>query len=151
TLYGVKLASMLRLRGVRRVAAAQLVIDESTAMALKAKQAKDAPLGFLATGLAVFVLWNTATLVGAIAGNALGDPRAYGLDAAVPAAFLALMWPQLTATRARLTALTAGVLALALVPFVLPGLPIIAAAGVAVLAALGPYSEDSPGETTSDA
>ena len=54
-----------------------------------------ARVGFLATGLSVFVLWNLATLVGAVAGTALGDPRTYGLDAAVGAAFLALLWPRL--------------------------------------------------------
>ena len=136
TLYGIKLASLLGLRGVRRVAGAQLVIDESTAMALKAKDPKDAPLGFFATGLAVFALWNLSTLIGALAGDALGDPRTYGLDAAVPAAFLALLWPRLSTWPARLTALAAGALALTLVPFVRPGLPIIAASGIAVLAAL---------------
>jgi 4-azaleucine resistance transporter AzlC len=135
-LYGLKLASLLGLRGVRRLGAAQLVIDESTAMALKARDPKDAPLGFFATGVSVFVLWNLATLVGAIAGNAVGDTRTYGLDAAVPAAFLALMWPRLDGWRARSTAVAAGGLALTLVPFTRPGLPIIAAVGVAVLAGL---------------
>ncbi len=136
TLYGLKLASLLGLRGVRRVAGAHLLIDESTAMALKAKDPRNAPLGFLATGGAVFVLWNLATLVGALAGDALGDPQTYGLDAAVPAAFLALLWPRLTSWLSRVTALAAGAFALTLVPFTRPGLPIIAAAGIAVLAAL---------------
>ena len=143
TLYGLKLASLLRLRGPRRAGAAQLVIDESTAMALKAEHPNDAPLGFFATGVAVFTLWNLATLVGAIAGNALGDPRTYGLDAAVPAAFLALLWPRLTSARTRLTAVAAGALALTLVPFTRPGLPIIAATGIAVLAALRPSEQAS--------
>jgi branched chain amino acid efflux pump len=136
TLYGLRLASLLRLRGARRMAAAQLVIDESTAMALKPEDPTDAPLGFFATGLAVFVLWNTATLVGAIAGNAIGDTSAYGLDAAVPAAFLALLWPRLDTRGKRLTAVAAACLALTLVPVTRPGLPIIAAAGVALAAAL---------------
>lgn len=136
TLYGLKLASLLRLRGVRRMAAAQLVIDESTAMALKPADPKDAPLGFFASGLSVFVLWNLATLLGALAGNAIGDPATYGLDAAVAAAFLALLWPRLDTVRKCLTAVAAAVLALGLVPITRSGLPVIAAAGVAVLAAL---------------
>ena len=150
-LYGLKLASMLRLTGLRRVGAAQLVIDESTAMALKARDPKDAPLGFFAAGWAVFVLWNLATLIGAVAGGQIGDTRAYGLDAAVPAAFLALLWPRLTTLRTRLTALGGAAVALALVPLVRPGLPIIAAAGVAVIAALS-SSEDvvTPGEGEPD-
>jgi 4-azaleucine resistance transporter AzlC len=136
TLYGLKLASLLRLRGVRRILGAQLVIDESTAMALKPKDPANARLGFFATGLSVFVLWNLATFIGALAGQAMGDPENYGLDAAVPAAFLALLWPRLTTLRARLTAGVGATLALALVPLVRPGLPIIAAAGIAFLAAL---------------
>ena len=136
TLYGLKLASLLRLRGLRRIAGAHLVIDESTAMALKPKDPANARVGFFATGLSIFVLWNLATFIGALAGEALGDPRSYGLDAAVPAAFLALLWPRLTTLPTRLTALIAAALALTLVPVTRPGLPIIAAAGIAVLAAL---------------
>ena len=138
TLYGLKLAGMLRLRGVRRLAGAHLVLDESTAMALKPKDPNDAPLGFFATGIAVFVLWNLATFAGALAGNAFGDTDAYGLDAAVPAAFLALLWPRLTTMRTRVTALVAAGLALSLVPWTQPGLPILAAAAVAVVAGLRP-------------
>jgi predicted branched-subunit amino acid permease len=145
TLYGLKLASLLRVRGVRRLAAAQVVIDESTAMALKPPDPADAPIGFLATGLAVFVFWNVATLVGAIAGNAIGDTSAYGLDAAVPAAFLALLWPRLDTRHKRLTAAVAAALALALVPVTRPGLPIIAASAVALLA-----SRREPDDPASD-
>lgn len=147
TLYGLKLASLLHLRGVGRIAAAQLVIDESTAMSLKPKHPTNARVGFIATGIAVFVLWNVATLAGALAGQAIGDPRTYGFDAAVPAAFLALLWPRLVTLRARLTALAAGLLALTLVPLTRPGLPIIAAAGIAFLAAVRPdaSSDDDAG------
>ncbi len=138
TLYGLRLASLLRLTGVRRLAAAQLVIDESTAMALRPEDDRDAPLGFFATGSSVFVLWNLATLAGGLAGNAIGDTSAYGLDAAVPAAFLALLWPRLDSGYKRVTAVAAASLALVLVPDTRPGLPIIAAGGIAVLAALRP-------------
>lgn len=143
-LYGIRLASLLGLHGERRVGAAQLLIDESTAMALKAKDPKDAPFGFFATGWSVFVLWNTATVIGALAGDAIGDTKTYGLDAAVPAAFLALLWPRLSTWRARLTAVAAGGLALTLVPFTRPGLPIIAAAAIAVLAALSSDESTAP-------
>jgi len=138
TLYGLKLASLLQLRGARRIAGAHLVIDESTAMALKPKDPANARIGFFATGASIFVLWNLATLIGALGGRALGDPETYGLDAAVPAAFLALLWPRLTTLRTRLTALCAAGLALCLVPITQPGLPIIAAASVAVIVALRP-------------
>lgn len=136
TLYGLKVATLVPLSGLRRILGAQLLIDESTAMALKPKDPRDAPLGYFATGIAVFVLWNLATLIGAIAGNSLGDPETYGLDAAVPAAFLALLWPRLNTTFTRLTAIGGAVLALALVSVTEPGFPIIASALVAVVAAL---------------
>lgn len=137
TLYGLKLTGLLRLSGWRRILGAHLVIDESTAMSLKPRPSL-ARIGFFATGLSVFVLWNLATFIGALAGQAIGDPTRYGLDAAVPAAFLALVWPRLTTTKTRVTSVLAGALALTLVPGTRPGLPIIAAAGVAVLAALLP-------------
>jgi predicted branched-subunit amino acid permease len=141
TLYGLRLASLLRLHGLRRFTAAHLVIDESTAMALKPRDTRNARLGFFATGVAVFVLWNLATFVGALGGQALGDPRTYGLDAAVPAAFLALMWSRLDSARTRVVAVVASALALSLVPLIRPGLPIIAAAAVALLAATVPAPE----------
>jgi predicted branched-subunit amino acid permease len=90
-LYGLRLAPLLRLRGLHRLVGAQLVIDESTAVAVGQAGARAARLGFWAAGLAVYLLWNTATLLGALAGDAIGDPRTYGLDAAVPAAVLALL------------------------------------------------------------
>jgi 4-azaleucine resistance transporter AzlC len=144
TLYGLKIAALLRLRGPSKLAAAQILIDESTAMALKPRDPADARLGYFATGISVFVLWNLATLVGGVAGEAMGDPAAYGLDAAVPAAFLALLWPRLSTTRNRLAALGAVAVALSLVQVTRPGFPVIAAAGVAAVVALRP--DDGGGE-----
>jgi predicted branched-subunit amino acid permease len=136
-LYGLRLSSLLGLSGWRRVAGAQLVIDESTAMTLAHEDDPRARrLAFWATGLAVFGLWNLATLVGALAGQALGDPQALGLDAAVPAAFLALLWPRLTTRPARLVAVAAMGVALLLVPVAPAGVPVMASALVAVAAGL---------------
>jgi predicted branched-subunit amino acid permease len=132
TLYGLRLAPLLRVRGWRRLGAAHLVIDESTAMAVARDDEDEARLAFWATGLSVLVLWNAATLIGAVAGEALGDPRALGLDAAVAAAFLALLWPRLTSSRARLVAGAAAALALGLTPFTATGVPVLAAALVAL-------------------
>ncbi|MDQ6641682.1 MAG: AzlC family ABC transporter permease [Actinomycetota bacterium] len=132
TLYALRLAPMLDFRGVRRVAAAHLVIDESTAMAVSRETRTGARTGFLATGGAVFVLWNLATLAGALAGDRLGDPRRYGLDAAVGGAFLALLWPRLKETRNRVVAVLAAALALTLVPLTPAGVPVLAAAVVAL-------------------
>lgn len=134
TLYGLRLAPLLDWHGWRKATAAHLTIDESTAMSVNRESTAAARLGFLTTGLAVLVLWNLATLVGALAGDALGDPRRYGLDAAVGGAFLALVWPRLNTRLNQVVALAAVALALGLVPFTTAGVPIIAAAAVALLA-----------------
>lgn len=134
TLYGLRLAPLLAWTGWRRAAAAQVLIDESTAMSVTRETTPAARLGFLTTGVSVFVLWNLATLAGAVAGSSIGDPRTYGLDAAVGAAFLALLWPRLKARRNQLVAAAAAVVALATVPFVPAGVPVLAAAAVALLA-----------------
>jgi predicted branched-subunit amino acid permease len=91
-----------------------------------------ARVGFLSTGLSVFALWNLATFLGALAGEALGDPRTFGLDAAVGAAFLALLWPRLATTTNRVVAVLAAALALGLVPVTPAGVPVLAAALVAL-------------------
>jgi predicted branched-subunit amino acid permease len=136
-LYGLRLSSLLGLTGLRTAVGAQLVIDESTAMTLAHEDDERARrLAFWSTGLAVFVLWNVATLVGALAGTALGDPETFGLDAAVPAAFLALLWPRLRDRRARWVAAAAVVIALALTPVAPTGVPVMAAAAVALAAGL---------------
>ncbi len=146
TLYGLRLAPTLRWAGWRRAAAAHLVIDESTAMALVRRTPATARVGFLSTGLAVLVCWNLATLAGALVGTALGDPRTYGLDAAVGAAFLALVWPRLHSRRHRVVALAAAAVALGIVPLSPAGVPVLAAAAVAVVAGLIPGRRDPAGE-----
>jgi predicted branched-subunit amino acid permease len=134
-LYGLRLSSILRPGRLRRLATAQLVIDESTAMALghEADGTPAARRAFWATGSAVFVFWNALTLVGALVAGAIPDPKQYGLDAVAPAAFLALLAPRLRGRGPVLTALVAGVVALALTPAVPAGVPVLVAAAVAVL------------------
>lgn len=134
TLYGMRLAPLLGWTGWRRAAAAHLVIDESTAMSVSRAGTPAARVGFLSTGLAVFALWNLATLGGAVAGASLGDPRTYGLDAAVGAAFLALLWPRLADRRNQVVAALGVLLALSLVPVTAAGVPVLAAGAVALLA-----------------
>lgn len=131
TLYGIRVAPLVGWRGWRRVAASHLVIDESAAMTVTRTSREHARAGFLATGLSVFVLWNLATLVGALAGAGL-DPRTYGLDAAVGGAFLALLWPRLHSSRHRVVALLGAAVALTLVSFTPSGVPVLAAAVVAL-------------------
>jgi predicted branched-subunit amino acid permease len=146
TLYGLKLAPLLQLTGWRRPAAAHLVIDESTAMSVTRETRELARTGFAATGVAVFALWNLFTLVGAVAGNLMGDPRTYGLDAAVGGAFLALLWPRLADSRNRLIAVCAAAVALGVVPITAAGVPVLVAGGVALLAGVLTRSADDATE-----
>ncbi|MEO6510927.1 MAG: AzlC family ABC transporter permease [Nocardioides sp.] len=134
TLYGLRLGPLLQFSRPRRAVSAHLVIDESTAMAVIRPTTELARTGFYWTGLSVFVLWNLFTALGAVAGNTLGDPRDFGLDAAVGAAFLALLWPRLTVRRSQGVGLIAAALALALVPITAAGVPVLAAGAVALLA-----------------
>ncbi len=131
--YGLSLVERLRVTGWRRLLTAHVVIDESTAIAV-AHEGEEARRGFYWTGISIFVLWNLTTALGAVAGTAIGDPRDLGLDAAVGAAFLGLLWPRLTAWHARGIALLAVAVALGLVPLTPAGVPIILGGAVAVAA-----------------
>ena len=124
-LYGIRLASLLDVRGMRRVAAAQFVLDETTAMAIARDDPRQSRFAFWATGLALFTFWNLGTLAGALATHALSNPKVLGLDAAPPAAFLALLAPRLRSREPVAIALAAAVVAIAVLPFVPAGVPLL--------------------------
>lgn len=127
-LYGVAMAPILPRPIGRRLLAAQLVIDESTALA-SAQQDPAARRGaFLAGGVAVFVFWNLGTVVGAVGGSIIGDPAVFGLDAAFPAGFVALVAPVLRTPAARVAAAGGAVLAFVAIPVTEPGIPVLVAA-----------------------
>ena len=137
-LYGVIMAPRLKVKGFKRVIAAQLTIDESTGVALGAEKRSDDAMrhGFWLTGIGVFVFWNLFTLAGALGAQAMGDNRAWGLDAAVPAAFLGLVWPRLENNRDRGLAVASIIFAIAMTPILPAGLPIIATAFIAIAVGL---------------
>jgi predicted branched-subunit amino acid permease len=137
-LYGLQISRLLRVRGLGRAPAAHLTIDESTAVAIAQREPAAQRLGFWGTGLSVFVLWNLSTLLGALLGNALGDPRQYGLDAAAPAAFCALLWPRLKTGDTRAVAGAAALIALVVAPHAPAGVPVLIAALAAVVAGVLP-------------
>jgi predicted branched-subunit amino acid permease len=139
-LYAVQLGPELGLRGWRRVLGAHLTIDESTAVALAQPPGRARRVGFWWAGAGVWVCWNALTLLGALAGDAMGDPRAWGLDAAAAAAFLGLLWPRLASRQAQATAALAVVIALAATPFLTPGAPVLLAALAALVVGLAPAS-----------
>lgn len=134
-LYGLEISRELNVRGWRRLAAAHLTIDESTAVAVAQDHPAAARRGFWLTGLAVFILWNLTTFAGALLGNALGDPKTWGLDAAAAGAFCGLLWPRLRRREARMTAGGAVALALLVAPHVPAGVPVLIAAAAALVAA----------------
>ncbi|WP_199255157.1 AzlC family ABC transporter permease [Mycolicibacterium mengxianglii] len=131
--YGVTLAPIIRPGKWRRLAAAHLAIDESTAVATAQATVPLKRLGFWVTGAAVFVVWNVTSLLGALLGQAIGDVRALGLDAAAPAAFLGLLWPQLKRRQARIVAIASALVAVAATPLVPAGLPVLLTVVIAVL------------------
>jgi predicted branched-subunit amino acid permease len=134
--YALRMAPLLEVRGIQRLIAAHITIDESTAVALAQDQAEidSVRKGFWFTGIGVYIFWNLFTVLGALSASLLEDPAKWGLDSAVPAAFLALLWPQLTSMRLRLIALAAMAMALLLSPVLSPGLPIISVVVIAVIA-----------------
>jgi len=139
-LYGLRIASLLKATGLRRLAAAQFVIDETTAMAIAGDVPSQSRFAFWATALSVFSLWNLGTLIGALATHALPDPKVLGFDAAPPAAFLALLAPRLRAREPVAIALAAALIALVLLPFVPAGVPLLIVAVLVVLFGLRPAS-----------
>lgn len=147
--YGLALVPVLRpLPPGKRELAAQLTIDESTAVSL-AQPADDLPerrAGFWWTGVGIYLGWNAITVVGALLGSAIEDPGQWGLDAAAGAAFLGLLWPRLTTTRARITAVAGAAVALAATPVLPQGVPILLAALVAIVAGWAPARREGDEE-----
>jgi branched chain amino acid efflux pump len=140
TVYAVRLAPMLAPRGwVRRAGAAHWVIDETTAMAVAAPDRQLGRLAFRVTGATIYLGWNATTVVGALGAAALGETAQAALDAVVPAAFLALLWPRLRRTAAeagaqRRVALGGAAVALALTPVVPAGVQVVLAVVAVALA-----------------
>ncbi len=132
-LYGLRLSSVLEQHGLKRALAAHFVIDETTAMAIARESPAESRFAFWATGVVLFTLWNLGTLAGALATHLVPDPKVLGLDAAPPAAFLALLAPRLRAREPIAIALAAGMVALICLPFVPAGVPLLI---VALLVAL---------------
>jgi predicted branched-subunit amino acid permease len=133
TLYGLQMAPILKVKGFKRVLAAQITIDESTAVATLQDNDVDRKRGFYLTGIGVYVFWNLFTFLGALGASAIGDPSVWGLDAAVPAAFLGLIWPRLKNKVQFLVSGIAIAWALLLTPVSPAGIPIITTVLLAII------------------
>lgn len=132
-LYGLQMAPILKVKGIRRVLAAQITIDESTAVATLQDNDEDRKRGFYLTGIGVYIFWNLFTFLGALGASAIGDPSVWGLDAAVPAAFLGLIWPRLKNKLQFIFSAIAIAWALLLTPITPAGIPIITTVLLAIV------------------
>ncbi|WP_261992323.1 AzlC family ABC transporter permease [Streptomyces sp. MS191] len=151
--YGLRLSQLLALPRAVKPFAAHWVIDETAAVALAQPSRRAVRLGFTVTGLTLYLLWNLTTFLGALGAEAIGDTSAWGLDAAGPATFLALLAPMLRTATERTTAGLAVLLGLGLLPVLPAGVPVLAAAlaAPAVLWARGRRAAAADGTTAGDA
>jgi predicted branched-subunit amino acid permease len=132
-LYGLQMAPILKVKGLKRILAAQITIDESTAVATLQENDADRRRGFYVTGIGVYIFWNLFTFLGALGASAIGDPSVWGLDAAVPAAFCGLIWPRLKNKTHFVVSAVAIAWALLLTPITPAGIPIITTVLLAVI------------------
>jgi predicted branched-subunit amino acid permease len=129
---GVALGPSMRGGRVRRALEGQAVVDASLILA-RTDEGRYGVRRLLGSTLPQFVGWTLGTLGGVLAGDAIPDPDKLGLDALFPAFFLVLVWSELGSTAARVTAATATLIAVVLIPIAPPGIPVVAAS-LAVLA-----------------
>lgn len=127
-LYGPVVAPLLKGGLLRRLVAAHFVVDETAAAASAQNDPDRAREAFWTTGLWLFVFWNVGTFSGVLLGSALADPGSLGLDAAFPAAFVALLAPHLRTAPGRVTGFLGGAIALVAVPTTSAGVPMLLAA-----------------------
>jgi predicted branched-subunit amino acid permease len=133
--YGLVMAPILKGTFAYRALASQLMIDESIAVSTAQTTPAARRMGYFAGGLSVFFFWNVTTVIGAVALKSNGDlVTKFGLDATVPAAFVALLWPRLKDPENRRVAFLGALIAVILIPLAPAGIPIVAS-GFAVLAA----------------
>ncbi len=125
--YALTIGRLLPRRLAGRLLAAQIVIDESTAMALAQSDEKESREAFYITGLTIYAFWNLGTLLGALTGEAIGDPRAWGLDAAFPAGFITFVLPHVQKRPGLVAALVGGAVAVVAVPLTPAGAPVLLA------------------------
>lgn len=130
--YGLSVSRIIHGSLAKRLLAAQLTIDESTAMATAQHRPDAQRLAFWVTGVSVYLCWNAGTLIGALTGSAI-DPQTYGLDAAFPAGFVAMVVPQLRRPPGLLAGILGAVICLVLIPFTPIGVPILCSAAAVLV------------------
>ena len=132
-LYGVRMAQILKLKGLKRAVAAHVTIDESTGVAIAQESLEDQRTAFWYTGFGVFFFWNLFTLIGALGAKAIGDTSAWGLDVASPAIFCAVLFPRLKERKLFIAGVLSFIWALSITQFVPAGVPIISTVVIAAI------------------
>ncbi len=125
--YGLTVADVLSVRWPARLLGSHVLVDQAVAFAGAERELERRRAAYLVCGVVLFVTWNAGTLLGVLAGRAVGDARALGLDAAEPMVLLALVLPALRDSGARRAALLGAAVALAAAPFLPSGLPVLLA------------------------
>ncbi|MFB0927139.1 MAG: AzlC family ABC transporter permease [Acidimicrobiales bacterium] len=133
-LFAAAIAPRLWRSKTKRAIAAHASFDPNVALAMREKDDDDARRVYLATSLWLCIPWWIGGIIGTLIGSGLSDPGALGLDAVFPAALIAIIWPQLAKADLRVIAATAVVIAIALLEATPGGVPVLAAAGAALLA-----------------
>ena len=152
SLYSITMSPIIGNGFFRRALAAHLTVDESTAVSTAQDTRLASQHGFWATAFWLYLGWNVSTLVGALAGDALGDVKTWGLDAVAAAAFLALLWPRLVSLEPVAVAIGAAAVTAVLIPVVPAGVPVLCAAGVGIVTAVvqGLRAKKTRGESPGD-
>jgi len=145
--YGLAMSRRLDGSLGRRLLAAQFTIDETTAMSVTQPDRRRQQIAFWFTGLTLFTFWNLGTLIGALTGSAI-DPKTFGLDAAFPAGFVAMVWPLLSDRRARAAAVLGSLICLVATPITPVGVPILLSALAVLVGVQRPVSDPSEGRPT---
>lgn len=146
--YGLQVSQLLDVHRWARPLAAHFTIDESTAVAVTQADTRQQRIGFWVTGVGIFALWNLTTFIGAVAGEAMGDPRTYGLDAAAAAAFVGLLWPRLRGRDPLAVAAIAVIITVTTAPFAPAGVPVLAAVLAALVVGLPRRGHHAEGVTS---
>ncbi|HET6713168.1 MAG TPA: AzlC family ABC transporter permease [Actinomycetota bacterium] len=144
---GVSVAPYLTGSWWSRFLHAQLTVDESWAIAAEG-DGRFNPRVLLGAGVTLYTAWVIGTVLGVAFGDVIGDPSRWGLDAAFPALFLALLVPQLRDRRSIEAAVLGAAIALALTPFTPAGVPIIAASAACLLGLGRATAADEPEEAS---
>lgn len=140
--FGLALGDIMGRGRLARLFGSHLMIDESVAFAMAQKDPARARAVFWFLGITAFAVWNAGTIVGTVAGQVIGDTDAFGLDAAFPAALLALVLPALKNKRTRDAALLGSAIALAATPFLPAGVPVLLALGGLVVLIPAPENKE---------